>query len=71
MNVEGTEVGLVPGSQEVLGTSNGSARQSSAVVVRNGFSARVSGSGKWFFKRTRSRDSVLLSWFLPLVFSFP
>lgn len=24
-----------------------------------------------FFKKTRSKDSVLLSWFLPLVFSLP
>lgn len=35
------------------------------------FSATVSAVGKWIFKRTRSRNSVVLCWLPPLVFSFP
>lgn len=50
-------------------TSVGSARLSSALVLMSSY--HCVKFRKWFFKRIKSRDSVLLSRLLLLVFSFP
>lgn len=66
---------LVPGPayQEVTGAGAGvgSARLSSAVLATSSSQPRCQGSENQIWKRTRSRDSGLLSWLPPLVFSFP